>query len=167
MARHDDPASGLGPPVPSLTSAPASPASKRLRRQSPHLDGGVIGAEQTGERHVALQATTTVTAPNSTQLNMEAEIQSAKQLVVDLQREMRLRAAAGEVLEDQSVQVSKDGRGTKRVKGEDEGVTISGGVGKDRVIRKSKRVEKSVVGQTTKQLAWGAVLFGLGIGTAA
>ena len=96
---------------------------------------------------------------------MEAEIQSAKQLVVDLKRELQLRAAAGEELEDQG-QVAESSRGTKRAQGEDDDVVISGGTSKDRIVRTSKRVQQSAAVETTKKVAWGALIFGLGVGAA-
>ena len=119
------------------------------------------------QRHLTLEATTTVTAPAGAHVDMEAEIQSAKQLVLDLKRELRLRAAAGEDLEDQGYDVGEGGRGIKRVKGEDDAVVISGGAGKERLVKRSRRVEQnSIMGETAKRFAWGAVIFGLGVGAA-
>jgi hypothetical protein len=100
---------------------------------------------------------------------MEAEIASAKQLVLDLKRELRLRSAVGEELEDTGhvTAESSSSRGTKRVKGADEAVFISSGAGKtERVVRTNKRIEKGTVAETAKRVAWGAVLFGLGVGAA-
>ena len=96
---------------------------------------------------------------------MEAEIQDAKQMVLDLKRELRLRAAAGDSLEGEAL--DKDElRGVKRVKGGDEVVTISGGAGKDRVVRRSKRAERSGVAQAASRVFFGAIIFGLGVGAA-
>jgi len=159
----------LGPVLPSLVTETASPLPKRQRRQSPHPCTSAANddmAVDDDRRHLTLEATTTVTAPAGAHVDMEAEIQSAKQLVIDLKRELRLRAAAGEDLEDQGFDVTEQNRGIKRVKGEDEGVVISGGAGKDRVVRRSRRVEQSGVAETAKRVAWGALIFGLGVGAA-
>ncbi|WWD15950.1 hypothetical protein CI109_100374 [Kwoniella shandongensis] len=163
--------SPVKPAVPSMTAAEtASPAPKRQRREpSPQAGASRSTTVQDVEddaRHLTLEATTTVTAPAGAPVDMEAEIQSAKQLVMDLKRELRLRAAAGEELEDQGVDVGEDTRGTKRAKGGDEAVLISGGVGKNRIVRKNKRVVQSPVGEAAKKVAWGALIFGLGVGAA-
>ncbi|ORX39911.1 hypothetical protein BD324DRAFT_615485 [Kockovaella imperatae] len=151
--------------VPSMSNESASPAPKRQRRQSAQPVSDAVDTDA-GSRHLTLEAVTTVTAPTGAQVDMEAEIQSAKQLVMDLKRELNLRAAAGEELEDQGADVAEGSRGTKRSKGSDEGVAISGGAGKDRIIRRSKRVEQTGVAQTARQVAWGALIFGLGVGAA-
>jgi hypothetical protein len=115
---------------------------------------------------LTLEATTTVTAPINAGINMEAEIESAKQLVLNLKRELRLRTAAGEELEDQGYEVQEQPRGTKRGK-IDEDVAISGGSGSvDRVIKRSKRVEQSAAAGAVHKVAWGAAIFGLGVGAA-
>ncbi|KAK4685481.1 hypothetical protein P7C73_g4671, partial [Tremellales sp. Uapishka_1] len=149
-------------PVPSLTAGSASPAPKRQRHR-----GRGDSAEQ-DSRRLTLEATTTVTAPTGTQIDMEQEIRAAKQLVTDLKRELRLRAAAGEDLEDQGVLVQGEGsRGIKRGKGGDEAVSISGGASKDnRMVRGNKRIDESPVAQGAKKAAWGALIFGLGVGAA-
>ncbi|KAK8869776.1 hypothetical protein IAR55_000344 [Kwoniella newhampshirensis] len=159
------------PVVPSMTAAEtASPAPKRQRRAaSPAANASSDNNAQAAEdapRHLTLEATTTVTAPTGAPVDMEAEIQSAKQLVMDLKRELRLRAAAGEELEDQGVDVGEETRGTKRTKGGDDAVLISGGASKDRIVRKNKRIVQSPVGEAAKKVAWGALIFGLGIGAA-
>lgn len=109
---------------------------------------------------MTLEATTTVTAPSNTVVDMEAEIENAKQLVMNLKREIRLKAAAGEALEDQGVESS---RGIKRGKGDDE--VAEGAHGGERVIKRSKRVENAR-GETAKKLAWSGLIFGMGIGVA-
>ena len=158
-----------GPVVPSLIAESASPAPKRQRRQSPRLgtvaaeDGMAVDEER---RHLTLEATTTVIAPTGAHVDMEAEIQSAKQLVLDLKRELRLRAAAGEELEDQGFDAGEGSRGVKRGKGEEDAVVISGGAGKDRVVRKNKRVERTGLAETAKRVAWGALIVGLGVSAA-
>ena len=156
--------------VPSLTVESASPVPKRQRRQSPHPVKAAVNEDmpidEADRRHLTLEATTVVTAPVGASVDMEAEIQSAKQLVLDLKRELRLRAAVGEELEDQGYEVSEQSRGVKRNKGEEEAVIISGGTGKERVVRRSKRVEQSVLGDTARRVAWGALIFGLGVGAA-
>ena len=170
--RTTPPPAETGPDVPSLTAARVSPAPKRQRRQSPqpgavNLNANAATSPSNDEsRHLTLEATTTVTSPAGAHVDMEAEIQSAKQLVLDLKRELRLRAAAGEDLEDQGFDVSGESRGVKRVQGEDEAVVISGGAGKDRIVRRSRRVEANVLGNTAKRVAWCAVIFGLGVGAA-
>ncbi|KAK6902996.1 hypothetical protein I203_108257 [Kwoniella mangroviensis CBS 8507] len=171
-------------PVPSMTTAEtASPASKRQRRapstpaaeaSSSTSTGGeaaVAEAEQGGQKHLTLEATTTVTAPAGTNVDMEAEIESAKQLVKDLKKELRLRAAVGEELEEQGVDLPEETRGTKRGKNhDDDGVIISGGSGtngKDRIVRKNKRVvQNGILGETGQKIAWGTIIFSLGVGAA-
>jgi hypothetical protein len=100
---------------------------------------------------------------------MNAEIAQAKQMVIDLRRELQLRSASGQELEDQGVDMPADTRGRKRAAGEEDEVMISGGVGgrTERVIRANKKVD--VVGgggAAGRKIAWGAVMFGLGIGAA-
>jgi len=163
------PATSSGPAIPSLTADSASPIPKRQRRQSPRP--GTAAAQDDmaiddDRRHLTLEATTTLTTQPGAQVDMEAEIQSAKQLVMDLKRELRLRAAAGEELEDQGHEVGEESRGVKRVKGTDEAVVISGGAGKERVVKRSKRVDQNSMGETAKRVAWGALIFGLGVGAA-
>ncbi|WWC61072.1 uncharacterized protein I303_103650 [Kwoniella dejecticola CBS 10117] len=176
-------------PVPSMTAAgeTASPAPKRQRTDvsAPTASEGEASAststiaadgraqreeqEQGEERHLTLEATTTVTAPAGSNVDMEAEIESAKQLVKDLKKELRLRAAVGEELEDQGVDVPTENRGRKRGNKEDEGGEISGGVAntKDRIVRKNKRVvQNGVLGETGQKIAWGTLIFGLGVGAA-
>lgn len=149
-------------PVPSLAAPVANePVLKRQRQESP------VRASNTDERHITVEATTTITGPSSVRTDMEAEIAQAKQMVVDLRRELQLKAATGQDLEDQGVDVPADRRGKKRAQDDDdEGVTISGGVGPktERIIRKNKKVETG--NDTGRKIAWGAVMFGLGIGAA-
>jgi hypothetical protein len=145
-------------PVPSLSAASASPTAKRQRQSSPHSPAG---EEQ---RQLTLEATTTLTAPSNAVINIEAEIQSAKQLVMDIKRELRLRSAAGEDLEDQGVADGETSRGVKRGNGDDGVVVSGGGSTKERVIKKNKRIEQGGGGETVKKVAWGALLFGLGVG---
>lgn len=157
--------------VPSLITSTetASPAPKRQRREPVSADGGETGTVQPAEestRHLTLEATTTVTAPAGTTIDMEAEIEQAKQLVKNLKRELRLRTAAGEDLEDQGIELAPESRGTKRGKNTDEGVVISSGVGKDRLVRKNKRIVSNPVVEGAKKVAWGALIFGLGVGAA-
>jgi len=156
-------------PVPSLTSDVASPVPKRQRRQSPLVGtptattGRTAPSGDAESRHLTLEATSTVTAPIGTQVDMDAEIQSAKQLVMDLKRELRLRAAVGEELEDMGYDAGEATRGVKRTKGQDESVVISGSGSKDRVVKKNKRVQQGVLGENTKRMVWGAAIFGLGV----
>jgi hypothetical protein len=117
-------------------------------------------------RQLTVEATTTVTAPSAARVDMEAEIESAKQLVLDLKRELRMRVAAGESLQDQGFDIGESSRGRKRGQGEDEAVEVSGGVGAGRIVKTSKRVERTQAGQAAKKVAWGALIFGLGVGAA-
>ncbi|WVQ98762.1 hypothetical protein IAU59_005893 [Kwoniella sp. CBS 9459] len=182
--------------VPSMDVAEtASPAPKRQRRE-PSAAAAASATTTTGEasssaaadnasaegtqnaaaaapqheeqRHLTLEATTTVTAPAGANVDMEAEIQSAKQLVMDLKRELRLRAAAGEELEEQGVDVPEDTRGTKRSKRGDDSVTISGGTSstKDRIVRRNNRVLGNVVGETGQQVLLGTAIFAIGMAAA-
>lgn len=148
------------PTVPVIGTDSATPIPKRQRRSSPDSPVQAVESEQ---RHLTLEATTTLTAPSNAQVDVEAEIQSAKQLVLDLKRELRLRAAAGEELEDQGVDAGETSRGVKRGQG-DESVTLSSGSDKERIIKRNKRIEQGAAGDTAKKLAWGALLFGLGVG---
>ncbi|WVW83033.1 hypothetical protein I302_105050 [Kwoniella bestiolae CBS 10118] len=180
MARQTHSETTPARPVPSMTAGTetASPAPKRQRREpsAPTADASTsisteeAAAPEQGERHLTLEATTTVTAPAGTNVDMEAEIESAKQLVKDLKNELRLRAAVGEELEEQGVDVPEETRGTKRGKNEDEGVIISGGSGskgKDRIVRKNKRVvQNGILGETGQKIAWGTIIFSLGVGAA-
>ncbi|WWC69409.1 uncharacterized protein I206_103348 [Kwoniella pini CBS 10737] len=183
MAGRQPPVEGAATrPVPSMTAAAetASPAPKRQRTDAVSPVGeassstveqnGTSQSEQQGEdRHLTLEATTTLTAAAGSIVDMEAEIESAKQLVKDLKKELRLRAAVGEELEDQGVDIPTENRGKKRGNKEDEGGEISGGVAnsKDRIVRKNKRVvQNGVLGETGQKIAWGTLIFGLGVGAA-
>lgn len=126
------------------TGDEATPLLKRQRRQS-------------DEQQLTLEATTTVTAPADAVVDMEAEIESAKQLVMNLKREIRLKAAAG------TLEEGAEGRGVKR--GKDEAETSHGTVGGDRVIKRSKRVENAM-GEAAKKVAWGSLIFTFGVGVA-
>ncbi|ORY27161.1 hypothetical protein BCR39DRAFT_538607 [Naematelia encephala] len=154
------------PAVPSLNAETASPAPKRQRRE-PAAAASATEPVSDQRRHYTLEATTTITAPTGTAVDAEAEIEASKQMVMDLKRELRLRAAAGEQLEDQGFEVAEGSRGIKRLKGEDESVLISGGGGKDaRIVKKNKRVDQNVVAETAKRVAWVGLIFGLGVGAA-
>lgn len=121
------------------------------------------------QRRLTLEATTTVTAPAGSAVDVNAEIESAKQLVRDLKRELQLRAAAGDELEETGGgEAEGSTRGRKRAANED-GAAVSGGApaGTERVIRTNKRVDrKDGVVETTKRVAFGAMLFGLGASAA-
>lgn len=142
--------------VPSIANdAPSAPTPKRARRTE---------TDSEEPRRVTVAATTTVTAPAGTDIDMNAEIESAKQLVRDLKRELQLRAAAGDELEDTGYAQAEGSRGTKRGN-QEEGTAISGGAGRgtERTIRTNRRVQQgTTVGQTVKRAAFGAMLFGLG-----
>lgn len=182
MAQGGRPDDGTAarPNVPSMTAETASPAPKRQRRATPDASqagstratrssAGPASASADGDRHLTLEATTTVTGPANANVDMEAEIASAKQLVLDLKRELRLRSAAGDELEETGQsEAGPSTRGTKRSNRQDDAVVISGGAGKgtERVVRTNKRVDKSPVAETAKRFAWGALFFGLGVGAA-
>lgn len=152
-------------PVPTATPAVA-PISKRARRSSPPAPNAEPRDQADPVRQLTVEATTTVTAPSAARVDMEAEIESAKQLVLDLKRELRMRVAAGESLQDQGFDIGESSRGRKRGQGEDEAVEVSGGVGAGRIVKTSKRVERTQTGQAAKKVAWGALIFGLGVGAA-
>jgi hypothetical protein len=148
-------------PAPSMTAdAVEAPTAKRRRAQ---------GSEDS--RRLTLEATTTVTAPAGQVVDVNAEIESAKQLVRDLKRELQLRAAAGDELEETGgagAEAESSTRGRKRAANSD-GAAVSGGApaGTERVIRTNRRVErKDGVIETTKRVAFGAMLFGLGASAA-
>jgi hypothetical protein len=157
LARSARPASA----IPSL-AAPlaAEPAPKRARNASPGADD---------ERHIIIEATTTITGPAGTKIECDAEIAEAKQMVLDMKRQIALQAASGQALEDQGVDLPADTRGRKRGAGEDEGVTISGGpqVKIQRVIKKNRRAEAQAGQEASHKMAWGVAMFGLGVGAAA
>jgi hypothetical protein len=141
----------------------ALPAPKRARRSS-HQDRQAASVSGDDARHLTLEATTTVTAPAGASIDMEAEIQSAKELVMNLKRELRMRNAAGEALEEQGASLVEGSRGVKRVQGEGDAVIISGGANKERLVRSNRRVASNAAGETAKKVAWGALLFGLAVG---
>ncbi|OCF35481.1 hypothetical protein I316_03033 [Kwoniella heveanensis BCC8398] len=166
----------------SSSAAPAAPAAPATAIAGEGSSNGAVAeaeegsqpqqpagaAEEEEQRHLTLEATTTVIAPAGTNVDMEAEIQSAKQLVMDLKRELRLRAAAGEELEEQGVDLPEDTRGTKRSKRVDDSVAISGGVSssKDRIVRRNNRVLGNVVGETGKHVLVGTAIFAFGMAAA-
>lgn len=147
--------------APSMTAPEAvAPTPKRRRAAE---------TQSTDEqRRVTLEATTTVTAPAGAAIDVNAEIESAKQLVRDLKRELQLRAAAGDEFEETGGAdvAESSSRGKKRA-AEDEGTAISGGAGKteERIIRTNRRVEQTT-GGAAKRVAFGAMLFGLGASAA-
>ncbi|BEI81146.1 hypothetical protein CcaverHIS002_0203060 [Cutaneotrichosporon cavernicola] len=149
-------------PAPSMTANDVEvPTAKRRRATS---------AQGTDEqRRLTLEATTTVTAPIGSVVDVNAEIESAKQLVRDLKRELQLRSAAGNELEETGgADAENSTRGRKRSANSD-GAAVSGGApsGTKREIRTNKRVEeKNGVVETTKRVAFGAMLFGLGASAA-
>ena len=99
-----------------------------------------IKRQRQDERQFTLEATTTITSPSNAPLDVDAEIESAKQLVQDLKRDMQVQAAAGEALQDQGFDVGE--RGTKRGQ-DDEDQTGASGPVVGRVIKSSKRLEKA------------------------
>ncbi|ODN84630.1 hypothetical protein L202_00537 [Cryptococcus amylolentus CBS 6039] len=169
--------------VPSLSAGDnASPAAKRRRRDqgtAPQQASSSASAHQpsaTAEpstttteaedvQHISVEATTTITAPAGEAVDMNAEIEQAKQLVKDLRDEIRLRNEAGNSLEDQGVDIAEDVRGTKRGKGQDEGVALSGGAsGDNRVVRTNKRIPQNAVAEVGRKFGWGALVFSVGLG---
>lgn len=152
-------------PVPSMTANDTeAPTPKRRRAGEATQNNGE-------ERQLTLEATTTVTAPAGTNVDVNAEIESAKQLVRDLKRELQLRAAAGDELEEMGGEAessSSASRGRKR-SANDDGTAVSGGAapGTERVIRTNKRVDKTDGPmETVKRVTFGAMLFGLGASAA-
>ncbi|GMK56997.1 hypothetical protein CspeluHIS016_0308370 [Cutaneotrichosporon spelunceum] len=161
-SRQPAAASSSTRPAPSMTANDVeAPAAKRRRATSAQ------GTDD--QRRLTLEATTTVTAPVGSVVDVNAEIESAKQLVRDLKRELQLRAAAGDELEETGgAEAESSSRGRKRAANAD-GAAVSGGApaGTKREIRTNKRVaEKSGVVETTKRVAFGAMLFGLGASAA-
>ncbi|WVQ71670.1 hypothetical protein IAR50_001210 [Cryptococcus sp. DSM 104548] len=177
------PASAPAPAVPSLSARDnASPAAKRRRRdgsaapqqasgsasvnQSPaKTEASTAKAEDEDVQHISVEATTTITAPPGEAVDMNAEIEQAKQLVKDLRDELKLRNEAGNSLEDQGVDIAEDVRGTKRGKDADAGVVLSGGAsGDNRVVRTNKRIPQNAVAEVGRKFGWGALVFSVGLG---
>lgn len=165
------------PAIPSMTTGVSSPASKRQRKDSVTEASGsatqtITEAQPSADtsetddpRHITIEATTTITSPTGANVDMDAEIEQAKQLVKDLRQEIQLRNEAGDSLEDQGVAVVDDVRGVKRGKHEDEAVVISGGAGgKDRVVRTNKRIPQIAGGDVGQRFGWGAFVFSIGLG---
>lgn len=155
---HTQPPASTSRPAPSMTVNDTEAPTPKRRRPETH-----------DERRLTLEATTTVTAPAGSAIDVNAEIESAKQLVRDLKRELQLRAAAGDEIEETGGEAeSSSSRGRKR-QANDDGTAVSGGAapGTERVIRTNKRVEKTDGPvQTVKRVAFGAMLFGLGASAA-
>lgn len=160
-----------------MTTGVSSPASKRQRKDSVTEASGSATqtiteaqpsadtSETDAPRHITIEATTTITSPTGANVDMDAEIEQAKQLVKDLRQEIQLRNEAGDSLEDQGVAVVDDVRGVKRGKHEDEAVVISGGAGgKDRVVRTNKRIPQIAGGDVGQRFGWGAFVFSIGLG---
>lgn len=163
--------------IPSMATEISSPASKRQRKDSVTEASGsatqtITEAQPSADtsetddtRHITIEATTTITSPSGVNVDMDAEIEQAKQLVKDLRQEIQLRNEAGDSLEDQGVAVADDVRGVKRGKHEDEAVVISGGAGgKDRVVRTNKRIPQTAGGDVGQRFGWGAFVFSIGLG---
>lgn len=150
--------------APSLAAPAAETATRTPKRARKTTSEAAGTPEASGSRVFTVEATTTVTAPAGTAVDMNAEIESAKQLVRDLKQQLRDRAAAGEDLEDQGFAQPESSRGAKRAAGEaDEGVSVSSGAKGDRAIRTNKRVEQgSAVAETAKRITYGSILLGLG-----
>lgn len=157
-------------PAPATAAAPATeaPAPKRQRNASPSATHAVPSSP----RVVTVEASTSLTAPTGTQLEMEAEIQAAKQLVLDLKRELEVRVANGEQITDAASSSTAvgtvDGRGRKRGVAEtEESDDLSNPLkiaGADRAIVRNRRVEAEGFGTKIKRAALGAAIFGLGVG---
>ncbi|KAE8537973.1 hypothetical protein D1P53_006040 [Cryptococcus gattii VGV] len=163
--------------IPSMTTEVSSPASKRRRKDSVTEASGSATqtavetqppadtSEADDTRHITIEATTTITSPTGANVDMDAEIEQAKQLVKNLRQEIQLRNEAGDSLEDQGVAVADDVRGVKRGKHEDEAVVISGGAGgKDRVVRTNRRIPQIAGGDVGQRFGWGAFVFSIGLG---
>lgn len=162
--------------IPSMATEVSSPASKRRRKDSVTEASGatqtVVEAQPPADtseaddtRHITIEATTTITSPIGANVNMDAEIEQAKQLVKNLRQEIQLRNETGDSLEDQGVAVADDVRGVKRGKHEDEAVVISGGAGgRDRVVRTNRRIPQTAGGDVGQRFGWGAFVFSIGLG---
>lgn len=140
--------------------------AKRTRRADSSEDG-TAGDTQT----FRLEAHRTVTGPAaSTQSTMEAEIAQAKQMVIDLRRELALQTATGHVQEETGVAMPDVRRGVRRARGESSATAaIDGattGVNGERVIRTNRTIERG--GATrARAFAFNTFIFGLGVGAAA
>jgi len=132
-----------------------------MGRRRPTETEAPVKRQRQDERQFTLEATTTITSPSNAPLDVDAEIESAKQLVQDLKRDMQVQAAAGEAMQDQGFDTGESSRGTKR--GQDEDDTVVSGPVVGRVIKSNKRMEKA---ETAKKVGWGMVIFGLGVGAA-
>lgn len=139
---------------------------------------------QSGDANTyTLSATTTVTGPaRDAQARMEQEIAEAKKMVNDLRREMELRAAAGQSLdnEDMAEDVAESStgataatRGRKRGNEDVEDATHDtlghafGATRADRIVRANRRVEGGGFAQGAKKFALNALIFGMGVSAAA
>lgn len=155
--------------APSMTAPDAAaPPSKRARRTAATEAAIPPAAPAPAEEptHLTLEATTTVTAPVGANIDMNAEIESAKQLVRDLKRELQMRTTAGDEVEETGGAQAEGSRGAKRGQ-EEEGATLpSGSTRKERVIKTNKRVEGTTVVKVVRNTAYGAMIFGLGVGAA-
>ncbi|TXT07285.1 hypothetical protein VHUM_03455 [Vanrija humicola] len=150
--------------APSLAAPAVETAARTPKRARRTTSEAAATPEASGSRVFTVEATTTVTAPAGTAVDMNAEIESAKQLVRDLKQQLRERAAAGEDLEDQGFAQPESSRGAKRTAGEaDEGVAVAGGATGERAIRTNKRVEQgNAAVDTAKRVALGSILVGVG-----
>ncbi|CAK9779826.1 hypothetical protein CC85DRAFT_266840 [Cutaneotrichosporon oleaginosum] len=157
-------------PAAGTSAQPAQPARVAPSMMADEVNAPVPKRQRPAEaedrRRLTLEATTTVTAPYGRVVDINAEIESAKQLVRDLRRELQLRTAAGEELEDLGGAEDENyARGRKRAANADAAVVPAGAPsGTERVIRKNKRVERDT--ENVKQMAFGAMLFGLGAAAA-
>ena len=183
--------SAPGAGVPSMLNPAAFGAADdadgpRVKRTRASAADGAEGEEET--QTFRLEAQTSVTGPaTDARAHMEAEIAQAKQMVIDLRRELSLQAANGRSLEDTGVALPENTRGVRRSRDSAAGTSAvtaavagsgaaplganiaPGQVDADgaRVIRTNRTIERGPLATGARRFAFNTFIFGLGVGAAA
>lgn len=183
---------GAAPAAPAARAAPVATAaadeSDRLAKRTRTFEAaapanasnaGRAPSSSADTQTYRLEAQTNVTGPFAQARSvMEAEIAAAKQMVIDLRRELHLQSSTGHSVEQQGVAAtSAASRGVRRSRDEAEasgagssGAAVTGADAVEastRVIRTNKTIERAPAAQRAKTFAFNTFIFGLGVGAAA
>ena len=184
--------SGFALPVPAAGTDAGGAAdaadreAKRTRTDAADVTSGPsagagAGAEDT--QTYRLEAQTNVTGPFAHARSvMEAEIAAAKQMVIDLRRELQLQSATGTGSEQATASAAaaavpaaaEAARGTRRSRDDAEAEADDAAAAPSashetatRVIRTNRTIENAPTAQRAKTFAFNTFIFGLGVGAAA
>jgi hypothetical protein len=180
------PAAAAGTDAGGPAADAADREAKRTRTDAADVTSGPsagagAGAEET--QTYRLEAQTNVTGPFAHARSvMEAEIAAAKQMVIDLRRELQLQSATGTGSEQAAASAAaaavpattEAARGTRRSRDDAEAEADDAAAAPSashetatRVIRTNRTIENAPTAQRAKTFAFNTFIFGLGVGAAA